>query len=288
MKLKTLQRFTLYIFLFSINFEVWDPFNTGGNFSVSKLTGFLYFASVIPQLGSFLKIKKINSFLIPIWIFFIILTIVSFIHINSSSSQFFNFSIFQNIILLILLVNHARKDYGILQKAMMSFALGSVVVAFFFYFGIGVSMNGGRITLFGDNENTVGIRMCISIVFVSFFIIQNSHKSGTLRILLFISIPIMLSLLVATGSRVAVISFSLCFIIGLILIKTRKVHTKLLIFLVGLFLGIYLYEYILSSSVIAQRLLSSAEGRNLAGRDIIWKKLIPLIENNPVFGVGNT
>ncbi|MEO6133691.1 MAG: O-antigen ligase family protein [Ginsengibacter sp.] len=288
MKLKSIQRFTLYVFLFSINFEVWDPFNTGGNFSVSKLTGFLYFVSLIPELGSYLKFKKFKNFLMPISLFFLLLTVVSFLHINSISSEYFNFSVFQNIVLLVLLVNHARKDPGVLKKAMMSFAMGSVAMAFFFYLGIGISIEEGRISLFGDNENAIGIRMCISMVFVSFFIIQNPLKLGYIRILLFFSIPVMLSLLVATGSRVAIISFSLCFVVGLILIKTRRVYTKLLIFLIGLVLGIYLYDFILSSNVLAQRLLNSAESHNLAGRDIIWKKLIPLIENNPVFGVGVT
>ena len=48
--IKQVQRFALYLFFFSINFEVWDPFNTDGFFSVSKLTGLIYLFTIIPQI----------------------------------------------------------------------------------------------------------------------------------------------------------------------------------------------------------------------------------------------
>lgn len=288
MKLGTLQRVALYIFFFSINFEVWDPFNTGGNFSVAKLTGLLYLLSLIPQFRYFFRVKNFKRVLTPLFIFFGLLTVISILNINYFSSDFFSFSIFQNIILLILLVNHAKKDPGILEKGFVAYALGSVALAFLFYLGIGIENDGGRISLFGDNENAIGIRMCISIIYLLFIVIQNPFKQSVKRYFFLIAIPIMLSILVATGSRVAIISLSLCFALGLILLKTRKILTKIFIFAIGLLLGYFLYNYILSSGVLYQRLINSAENRNWAGRDVIWKSIIPLISNNPVFGVGTT
>ena len=283
-----MQNLTLYLFFFSINFEVWDPFTTGGNFSISKLVGYLYIITILPQIGFFLSGKRLGSFLRPLWIFFIYLTIISFLNINSFDVSYFNFSIFQNIILLIVLVNHAKKVPGIIQKGFIGFALGSATIALLFTAGIGITHDLGRIRIFGDNENAIGIRMCISIIFLSFLVIQNPLQLSKKRFLLFFLIPSMFLLLIATGSRVAFISFSLCFLSGLVLIKPQRANSKILIFALGLMIAFLLINYVLSSSILYDRLINSVQERDLSDRNIIWKSLIPLIKANPIFGVGTT
>ena len=278
----------LYIFFFSINFEVWDPFNTGGNFSISKLVGYLYIMTILPQIRFFLSGKGYSSFMRPLWVFFGYITIISFLNINYFDYSFFSFSIFQNIILLILLVNHAKKVPGTLQKGFIAFALGSATVALLFTAGIGITHDLGRIRIFGDNENAIGIRMCISIIFLSFLIIQNPLELSNKRFLLLILIPFMFLLLIATGSRVAFISFSLCFLAGMVLIKTRRANSKILILGLGLIIGFFIINYVLSSSILYDRLINSVQERDLSDRNIIWKSLIPLIRDNPIFGVGTT
>lgn len=286
MKLKNSQNTALYIFFFSINFEVWDPLNTGGSFSISKLTGFLYFATLLPQIEFFLKKKGYIRFLRPLWIFFIYLTLISFLNINSLSSSYFNFSIFQNIVLFVLLINHARRTPGILQKAFFSFALGSFALSVFFILNIGVTYDLGRIRLFGDNENEIGLRMCVSLIYLLFLITKDPLKFGKKKYSLIFLLPSMLSLLVATGSRVAFISFALCFLAGLAFIKTRMVHTKIMILVAGIIIGILIMNYVLSSEILYQRLVNSVEEQDLSDRNIIWKTLIPLIRDNVFFGVG--
>ena len=44
----------------------------------------------------------------------------------------------------------------------------------------------------------------------------------------------------------------------------------------------------MQSEILIQRLLQSAEGGDLAGRDVIWRALLALIYDNPIFGVGKT
>jgi len=287
-KLKNFQNTALYIFFFSINFEVWDPLNTGGSFSISKLTGFLYFATLLPQIEFFLKGKGYLRFLRPLWFFFIYLTLISFLNINSLSSSYFSFSIFQNIILFVLLINHARKIPGILQKAFFSFALGSFILSVLFSLNIGVTYDLGRIRLFGDNENEIGLRMSVSLIYLLFLITKDPFKFRKKKYFLILLLPSMLSLLVATGSRVAFISFALCFLAGLALIKTRTIHTKILILVVGIIIGILIMNYVLSSEILYQRLVASIKEQDLSDRNIIWQTLIPLINNNVFFGVGLT
>jgi O-antigen ligase len=287
MNLVKLQRIFLYIFFFSINFEVWDPSNTGF-FSISKFAAILYFFSILPHYNSFFRTKGLDRYLIPIWFFFGLLTVISLLHINYISSYYFDFSIFQNIILFILLINHARREPGILEKGILSFALGTVVLSMLYYFGIGVEYEGGRVSLFGDNENTIGIRVCISMVFISYMVFLNPLKMKKRRYLLLLFFPIMLSLMVETGSRVAFISFSLCFLVGVLLVKTKYFYGKVLIIIAGICVSVYLLNYVLSSEILYQRLQNSAQNRDLAGRDNIWASLFPILQKNPFFGVGTT
>ena len=45
---------------------------------------------------------------------------------------------------------------------------------------------------------------------------------------------------------------------------------------------------LLESSVLMDRLTRTAEEGDLAGRDTIWLSILPLVENNPLVGVGKT
>lgn len=287
MKIFKIRRILLYIFFFCINFEIWDPFQSG-IFSISKFFGILYFLSIAPDIFYFLSLKKKGYFFIPLLCFFLILTINSFININLISSYFFDFSLFQNILLLVILINHARKDNLVLEKAMLSFAMGSLVFALFYFANIGVEYDGGRVSVFGDNENSIGIRMCISIIYLFYITLNNPLKFGKIRWLFLLSIPFMVGLMGATASRVSFISFILCFSCFTFMYKTRKFYIKLLILLNGCIIGFFLINYILSSELMYNRLINSAEEHDLAGRDEIWKSVLPIISDNPSFGLGIT
>ncbi len=288
MKVRTLQNIALFIFFFSINFEVWDP-SGSGYLSISKITGFLYFATLIPQLQSFLNVSKIKGFMNPLWLFFLLLTVMNIINVNFISSEVFDFSIFQNLILVILLYNHSRKEPKILEKAMLAYGVGSIFFALLYYIGIGVEASiDGRIQMFGDNENVIGVRMCISIIFLGYFILQNPLKIGVRRFYILIGFPFMFLLLVATGSRVAFLSFAASFIVATALLKTKRFYWKLLLILMGIIIGIYLWSYISVSGTLYDRLLKSFNSEDLSDRDIIWSSILPLIKANPILGVGTT
>ncbi len=288
MNLSKIQHWALFFFFFSINFEVWDPFNTGGFFSISKLTGILYLLTILPDIKQFLEIKYIKKVLSPIWFFFILLTVISLLNINSVSSSFFDFSVFQNIFLFWILINHERKVPGILIRGFFAFAMGSIFLSILYYYNIGVEYEAGRVSLFGDNENTIGMRMSISVIILLVTIVHNPLRLKKTRFLLIVAIPIMLKLLAESGSRVAFISFALMFILGTILYKTKKTWYKLIVLMFGSALFIFVIQYLLSSEIIFLRLMHTVEEGNLAGRDVIWQGIIPLIQENPIFGVGKT
>lgn len=285
--MRVLQKVTLLIFFFSINFEVWDTFSIGF-LSISKLIGIIYLLVILPNLSQFLKIGEFKPFIIPIWLFFGFLTIVSIININSVSTNFFNFSIFQTIILFWILINHERREPKILEKGLISFGIGSILLALLYMFNIGVEYEDGRVSLFGDNANTVGIRMCISVFVLSFTVLQNRINLSKLRYFLLLPIPIMLKLMAETGSRVAFLSFFLMFIVAIALTKTKKRKYKIAIYIAGFLVLLSAFSYIIQSQILMTRLLQTKETGNVAGRDVIWESILPLIKKNPIIGVGET
>lgn len=286
--MRRLQRLALFIFFFSINFEVWDPFNTNGFFSISKLTGYVYLITMIPLLIHISTTNTIKYIIKPILIFFGLLTLVSIININTSSYSFFDFSIFQNIVLLWILMYHEQYQPLVLEKGIFSFALGSVILALLFNAGIGIDYEGGRVSIFGDNQNNVGMRMSISIIILLTILLQNRLQLGKFRYLLLTPIPLMLTLMAESGSRLAFISFILSFIIGGFLFKTRKIWTKAMIMVIGTLAFIAIWQFLLQNEILSIRLLQSVQEGDISERDIIWQRLLPLVKNNPIFGVGKT
>jgi len=91
-----------------------------------------------------------------------------------------------------------------------------------------------------------------------------------------------------TGSRVAFISFALIFVTGVVLFKSKRIWGKISTFSIGSIALIYSWVFLVQSETLAQRLLRSYEEGDLAGRDVIWKGLYPIIEDNPMLGVGKT
>jgi len=286
--LKHIQNLSLYLFFFFVNFQELKLFGIGF-FSIPKLTGLIYVFSILPNIGKYIVTTGIKKILVPIWLFFGFLTFISLLNISSDSFYFFDFGIFQNIMLLWFLINHGRRDETVLDKGLLSLALGSVALTLLFVANIGVSTDEtGRVSLFGDNSNIIGLRMCISIMILLSIVIQNNLKLGWIRYLLLTPIPLMLKLLAETGSRVAIIAFVLCFITGVFLIKTKRKWIKGAIFVIAIIVGVVIWQFLMQYDALIARLLQSYEEGDLSGRDEIYKQVIPVILNNPIWGIGET
>ena len=285
--IKQLQKITLYIFLFSLNFEMFVPFNSV-DISLSRITGILYFLTIIPEIKLFIRTDRIDNILLLTWAFFGLLTIVSLLHINEKSKEFFNMTIFQNILLFWFMVNHARKDYLILEKGMVFFAFGAITMSIFYLTGIGVEYVENRLSMFNENINVLAQNMVLGILILFLSVVQDKLQIGRIRFLFFAAMPLMLNFIMATGSRMAFISFILCVLAGILLLKTKKSSGKLVVIFIGIVILIILGIWLMQHDVMRDRLFKSVQEGDLASRDVIWSKLIPLIKENPVFGLGDT
>lgn len=288
MILRKLQNLALLLFFFSLNFEVYDPLNTGGFFSVAKLSGFIYLATIIPQLSTFLRVDGYQRFLKPIWIFFFLLLAMSALNVNALFPQVFDRTVFQNIIIFWIIINHEREEPGILEKSFLGFALGSVVLSVLFYSGIGISYIDTRLSIFGDNQNVVGMRMCLSMVILIVNVVQNRLEMRMYRFLLLLPLPVMFHLMTATQSRVSLVSFVVALFVGVVLLKTRRVLGKMLVLSLGGAVFLILWFILESTDVIQIRIFQSIVEGDLSGREDIWEVILPLIKENLLFGVGRT
>lgn len=291
MKIVKLQNTLLALLFFSINFEVWDPLNTGGIFSLAKFFGIIYLVSILPSINKFIVIpKKIRSILIPIFLFYFLLFLMNIININYLANDVFSSSILLNIIFFVFIINHERLVPGVIEKSFIGFLIGALLSTAAFYFGIGLEIESdGRVKLFGDNQNLIGIRMVVASFLLTHYILKYRYTLSKILIaLLFLAYMPILTLLFNTGSRVSVISLLLGTALFFILYRTKKIATKAVSMIVLLSFSGIVIDSVLKSDVVGARLTKTIEEGNLAGRDEIWSDILPLIQNNFLLGVGQT
>ena len=286
-KIKSLQYFFVCLYFASINFEVFSPFIE--ELSVSKIAAYLYLGASLLTPKQLFRTDKIKKYIYIPLLLFLLITLVSLFNINYFSSSFFNTTLLLNIIMFWFLINHYRRDDRIFDKGFIWFVISSALLGTFYLLGIGADLNlDGRISMFNDNSNGIGVKMAIASLYLFDYTLNNKYKKIYKPYYLLLIIPIV-SLLIATASRVAFISFFLGISLFFTLQKTRKISSKLLIVLVGVVVIIIGFNYLQNTdSTILFRLNQSINEGNLTGRDVIWKGYMPTIIQNPIFGVGMT
>ena len=119
-----------------------------------------------------------------------------------------------------------------------------------------------------------------------FLVVQNNLGLNWLRYLLLIPIPIMLKLLIETGSRVSLISFVLMIIVGFYYVKKSGFFIKFFLFLALTAVAFFIYNFIFENQLILLRLISSIDDKDLAGRDLIFSEIWDVVKHNFIFGIG--
>lgn len=278
-------RAALYVFMFSINYEMFNLVGNSGSLSVGRITGFLYLGVLLYQRIR-LDIYPFKNLLYPLILFFTAITVSSAVNLNPFSLQIFDVSIVQNVVLFFLLLIHERNDSGVLEKSLYSFALGTVLLGMFYLAGVGVEYTVGRLSLFGDNENIVGLRMCISSIIIIYSVLIYGKKLSWRALFLILPIPVLLSVMLKTGSRVAFISFVLMAAVLLFLYLRVASYKKVIITLMFASIGLYLFKLSVVSNVLLMDRLYVAEQGDLAGRQDIWHTYLKYLWQSPILGYG--
>ena len=285
MFIKLLNYYLACLFFTSVNFEVFSPFVP--DLSIAKMAAILYIISMIPRIIGEKFLTGLAKYIIPLLILIIVAFISSSAHINYISSKRIDTSFVLNILMFIILFYHARFDERVFKDGFWCMALCAVIIAMLALLGIGVSVDpvgeSDRMTVFGDNANSIAIKMAVSILIVLWRCLQHGKLETPFRLLLLV--PLLL-LLLMTGSRggfLALVGGLLVLVVGF---PAKNTIIKIL-FIIGSVLAFIGLFYVLQHfDVMRDRLVDSIETGNSSGRDVIWKYYLDVIKANPVLGVG--
>lgn len=284
-KTSRLQNFALYIYFFAINFEMYNFLGLG---STSKLAAIFYVFTIMLKPKGFLRKSKLKGFVFP-WIAFVFyLSIVSLFNVNEYSYKIFDVTFILNVVLFFLLLNHARKDNEVLLKGFLFFALGAIFLTVLYYLGIGLSYDFNRATMFGDNQNNLGNRLCVAVIVLVYFAVTKDLFDQWKRYLLLIPCPFLVQFLLDTGSRKSFIALALAMAVAVLMIKSQNVWKKVVTIICSCLLSFYAFLSLKGSFMIFDRLTKTVETGDMAGRDRIWLSILPFIKDNLIFGGGMT
>lgn len=287
--MKQFQKNLLYLYFFSINFELWDPFDIGIDFLITKITAVLYLLSTITNVNFFYSIANIKKYIYPIFGFFFLLTLMSFKYKSELNSEYFNVPFFFNLLILLAAINHSKRDSQILLKGLLSFAFGTIVLTIMYLLKIETNYApSNRLTIFGINENELGLFLSIGMLILNSIIIENQLNLNNRRYLYYLLLPFMFLFMIETGSRVAFISFIFGVIIFVLLYKKKNLIKSIKAYFFLILLSISIWVVFLKDSLIVERLFYSAKQGDLSGREIRWISSIEVFLINPFFGVGET
>lgn len=273
------------LFFASISFEVFSPFVE--DFSLSKMVALLYIGCSFMNFKGLLSVKSLGLPLFSIWTMFFLMVFSSILHLQMNRSCF-DFTIFLNILMFWLLLNHHRLDPRVFQKGLIWFSVSAFIVSICYYLNIGVTIDEGRVMVFGENANSLGIKMGVASLLLLPYCLDHSPEKPLYKPWLLVMVIPMVSLSLATASRVSLLVLGM----GLVLfVLLRKMKRKLMKFLWLLLGGLALwlcFQVVLKQELLMTRVERTIDEGSISGRDVIWQEYISLIKQYPALGVGFT
>lgn len=251
----------------------------------------VYFLSIVFCFRSFNKVWRVYGKVVKyIPAFIILFFITNVMNECGYNTPLFPFSIFMCFVLMLTLLVHSIYDRVALLYCIYGIAFGGILMSIFFALGIGYEIDEGRLIMFGENSNVLGVYMGLSsIVCLNSFILKDDLHIGKIRFLFSVAFVFMVNLLLATGSRTAFLIFAMSIIIIVCFNPIKSKFGKFLFIIVGIIAVVYAFNSLLTrDSVLIQRLATTMEDGNVSGRDSIIESLIPYLWDSPIFGYGQT
>lgn len=270
---------------------------TSSNISIGEITvslaaiAFLfYFVSILPLLKGFGSLSKTYGKYIfaPIG-YIVVLFFTNFVYSYGGGQPFIDKSLLLNYLVMPLILVNVRKDANVTKYAFLGMALGGVLLGLCFWLGIGITMRSDRLSIFGANENELGLIGVFSILSITALLLVEDFfhlKKWKWLFLPFLVPPF--SLMIASASRVAIVALAVALVALILFLPGSKVK-KLIFAVVGGALLIIGNKLLLESdSMIAFRMLELVEDGNMSGREYIWKAFLKEFPGSPIIGYGET
>lgn len=284
--LKKLNNYCLFILVFSVTFENWDPFKLVGVVSITYMASILYIMSWLPLLKTEFHIQPFKQYLVPL----ALLTVVGIFStaLNSGYAESlhdaYNQRVLMLIILMVLIANHLYNDNTLIDKVLSIYVASIIVMYFLVLLGAGANLVNGRLKLFGENPNSIGVKVVIAFLIVVARLIDNKFNWKKIALNVFFCVAT-LNLIILTGSRGALVSVFLGLAV-LVLYMKINIWKKMALGMVGLGFSLFLLNFIMSTNAaFSERILNTIETGD-TGRGQLWSTAWKIIENNLFMGVG--
>ena len=283
---RKLNNYCLFILVFSVTYENWDPFKLVGVVSVTYMASALYVLSWVPLFKSNLDFGPFKNYIIPLLLYTIVCIFSTALNSGYAESIFETYSgrVVLLILLMLLVANHLHSNTNLATTVLDIYVASVVLMYFLILSGTGTEFKNGRVLLFGENPNTIGVKAAIgfSIVLARLLSSKISFKTlffGAVTIFSF------LNLVILSGSRGALISIFLVVLASIFYTKI-SLWKKVLFAISGAAFSIYFLIFILSSNAeFGSRILRTVETGD-TGRSELWRAGVKIIEDNLLFGVG--
>jgi O-antigen ligase len=168
----------------------------------------------------------------------------------------------------------------------ISLIIGIFIMAILYMLNIGIDYNEGRLTVFGENSNKVGIFSAIAIFFILSLVIENKLQLSGRRFWLLPFLLPFLKIIAETGSRVTFFGLMISLVVFFSIQKRKQVIKKFLIYGIGVVAVALVYYYLMSNKLLQERIQITLKYGDLAGRDNIWRAILPVVLDNLFLGIG--
>jgi O-antigen ligase len=283
------------VFVFTIPFEAAELSFTTSSFSLSKMTGMLFFAGYFfhynPLLGQIISPGR--SLPVPpraFWWFlgYLATYILSGFFLPEKLTSVFVSRLFTLVQLFLLFWVAAAllQDATLTRQFLLSYAMASALLAAGMLLhlpGFSESVQAGGVergTVLGNNPNTVATVWALAIIMLAGLCLNAAYSYLTRLCIAGLSVPLLAGI-VSTGSRAGVGALLIGFLVYLVphWRAKRKVVT---IFLA--LLGIAATAYFVMNSPAAQRWQETFNEGKLAGRERIVPAALEMVAERPMFG----
>lgn len=283
--LNVINDYCLYLLVFSITFESWDPFKVVGAYSVTYLATIFYLATWVPLIAKNFHFLPLKKFVLPL----LLLIMVGFTcsAINSEYVTEMKFAYNYRTLLLIVLMTfiaaHLFVKPKTLPMVLNSYIASMLLVFLLVSLGIGVTYENGRLLLFEENPNVMGAKAALAFL-ITISKLINNFSIKRFIIIIAICIPF-ISLIALSGSRGAFVSMFLGLAVLLFFRKTGVLNKWALI-IFGVLASAMLITYLLETNPVIAERLSNTVATGDIGRNALWDAAFNIIKDHSIIGAG--
>lgn len=293
--------FVLILYAIALAFGAWNPLASSYTMEDASDSAFsplqlLLLAITIYWLVFAPKVVVNYPYKKSILFFFIFLTgstIIQSINTLTVSSALFLVKLGLGISIIYSLPKHYYHKKEEVYYALLAFAVGASVIAvcaWSGFLGRAVENMGGRFLLFGENPNSTGGRLALAIFILLYIVIENPLYLGKWRWLLLLPIPSDAVLMLAGGSRGALVILAISVMVFLWFTPKVKRVAKIGLIISGIAIAIGGYRYILTKNrdfAIGDRMESTIASGDNTGRGRLNDMTLEIfISGNVLIGPG--